>query len=157
MTDAQVQPIVKSIEVPCPPEMAFNVFTKDITTWWPLGVNSVSAMDGKTAQAVKLELKEGGALTEIGHDGTVHTWGSVKVFKPGDHLRLAWHIGVPESEATFVDVSFTPTSSGTQVELTHSGWDVLAEKAGDMRAGYDGGWVGVFEVAYKDALLAQAA
>eukprot|EP00752_Nemacystus_decipiens_P019608 g17664.t1 len=65
-------PIVKTIEVPCAPDMAFTVFTKDITTWWPLGVNSVSAMDGHTAQAVKLELKEGGALTEVGHDGTLH-------------------------------------------------------------------------------------
>lgn len=157
MTAPQIEPITKTIEVPCPPELAFTVFTKDITTWWPLGVNSVSAMDGKTAQAVKLELKEGGALTEIGHDGTNHHWGTVKVFKPGDHLQLAWHIGVPESQATMVDVRFIPTASGTQVELTHSGWEVLAEKANDMRAGYDGGWVGVFEVAYKDALLAQAA
>lgn len=150
-------PIIKTIEVPCQPEMAFTVFTKDITTWWPLGVNSVSAMDGKVAQAVKLELKEGGALTEVGHDGTVHNWGTVKVFKPGDHLQLAWHIGVPESQATMVDVHFTPTATGTQVELSHSGWEVLAEKATDMRTGYDNGWVGVFEVAYKEALLTRAA
>lgn len=150
-------PIVKTIEVPCAPDMAFTVFTKDITTWWPLGVNSVSAMDGHTAQAVKLELKEGGALTEVGHDGTLHRWGTVKVFKPGDHLRLAWHIGVPEEQATFVDVRFNATPSGTQVELTHSGWEVLAEKAEDMRTGYNNGWVGVFETAYRDALIAKAA
>ncbi|MFK7791655.1 MAG: SRPBCC domain-containing protein, partial [Devosiaceae bacterium] len=139
------------------PGTAFDIFTRDITTWWPLGVNSVSAMDGRVAQAVKLELKEGGSLTEIGHDGTVHNWGSVKVFKPGDHLRLAWHINAPESDATTVDVRFTPTPTGTQVELTHTGWEALGERAQDMRKGYDGGWVGVFEEAYAKAAQAQAA
>ena len=150
-------PITKTIEVPCSPEAAFTIFTRDITTWWPLGVNSVSAMDGKVAQAVQLELKEGGSLKEIGHDGTVHNWGTVKVFKPGDHLRLAWHINVPESQATMVDVRFVQTSGGTQVELTHSGWEVLAEGADDMRESYNKGWVGVFEVAFAEAARAQAA
>lgn len=152
-----IAPIEKTISVPCAPDAAFTIFTRDITKWWPLGVNSVSAMDGKPAQAVELELKQGGRLREIGHDGTVHDWGSVKVFQPGEHLQLAWHINAPESEATLVDVHFTPTGTGTQVELTHTGWEILGERADSMREGYDKGWVGVFEEAFKEAAQAQAA
>lgn len=150
-------PIVKTIEVPCTPDVAFTIFTRDITTWWPLGVNSVSAMEGETAKAVKLELKEGGTLTEIGHDGTIHNWGTVKVFQPGQHLQLAWHINAPESDATLVDVRFAPSGQGTQVELTHTGWEALGERADSMREGYNKGWVGVFEEAFKNAAQAQAA
>lgn len=156
-TPSTIAPIEKTITVPCTPQTAFSIFTRDITKWWPLGVNSVSAMDGKPAQAVELELKQGGRLREIGHDGTVHEWGSVKVFAPGEHLQLAWHIGTPEENATLVDVHFTPSGSGTEVKLTHTHWERMGEGADQARESYNNGWVGVFEVAYKDALLAQAA
>lgn len=157
MSEPQIAPIVKTISVPCSPDTAFSIFTRDITKWWPLGVNSVSAMDGKPAQAVKLELKEGGSLTEIGHDGTVHNWGSVKVFQPGEHLQLAWHIGTPEENATLVDVHFTPAGSGTEVKLTHTHWERMGDGAADARESYNNGWIGVFEEAYKTAAQAEAA
>lgn len=127
MSEPQIAPIEKTISVPCSPDTAFAIFTRDITKWWPLGVNSVSAMDGKPAQAIRLELKEGGSLTEIGHDGTVHNWGSVKVFQPGEHLQLAWHIGTPEENSTLVDVHFTPAGSGTEVKLTHTHWERMGD------------------------------
>ncbi|MEM7260262.1 MAG: hypothetical protein AAF404_23060 [Pseudomonadota bacterium] len=38
--------------------------------------------------------------------------------------------------------------------LTHSQWEVFAEQADAMRAGYDKGWVGVFEQAYAGACQA---
>lgn len=152
-----IDPIEKIIRVPCAPDTAFAIFTRDITKWWPLGVNSVSAMDGKPARAVKLELKEGGILTEIAHDGTVHHWGSVKVFQPGKHLQLAWHIGTLEENATLVDVHFSPAGSGTEVKLTHTHWERMGDGAADARESYNKGWVGVFEEAYKNAAQAKAA
>jgi uncharacterized protein YndB with AHSA1/START domain len=152
-----IDPIEKIIRVPCTPDTAFAIFTRDITKWWPLGVNSVSAMDGKPARAVKLELKEGDSLTEIAHDGTVHHWGSVKVFQPGEHLQLAWHIGTPEENATLVDVHFSPAGSGTEVKLTHTHWERMGDGAADARESYNKGWVGVFEEAYKNAAQAKAA
>ena len=39
----------------------------------------------------------------------------------------------------------------TTVKLTHSRWEAFAEQAEDMRNGYNQGWVGVFEQAYKNA------
>ncbi|MEM1285417.1 MAG: SRPBCC family protein [Pseudomonadota bacterium] len=151
------EPIIKTIEVPCPPSTAFDAFTRDIGTWWPKESHSVSAMDGNTARAVTMEPHVGGSLTETGHDGTIHHWGSVKVFKPGEHLQLAWHINAPESEASTVDVTFTKTGRGTRVELKHHNWENLGDRADDMRDGYNKGWVNVFEVVYAGYLTKLAA
>ncbi len=150
MTD----PVVKTIDVPCDPAKAFAIFTDRMTHWWPLDRNSVSAMGGAVAKSVSLEGRVGGAITETGPNGETHNWGSVKRWEPGKALSLAWHIGKPESEATIVDVAFEPIEGGARVTLTHHGWDVLGAEAEKMREGYDRGWVGVFETAFKDACAA---
>ena len=46
-----LDPIIKTIEVPCSQEKAFRVFVKEMDTWWPLGKFTVSAMGGKAAKA----------------------------------------------------------------------------------------------------------
>ncbi len=152
-----IDPVIKTISVNCPRETAFRIFTEQMTAWWPLDKNSVSAMDGKAARSVSMETKVGGALTEIGHDGTKHNWGSVKTFSPPEKLSLLWHIGVPQSKATLVDVSFEPEGAGTRVTLQHSNWQALGQDAQKTRDGYNSGWVGVFEQAFATACRKQAA
>jgi hypothetical protein len=34
-------PIVVDVVVPCPPDRAFEYFTRDIGRWWPLGTHSI--------------------------------------------------------------------------------------------------------------------
>ncbi|MBV1863038.1 MAG: SRPBCC domain-containing protein [Rhodobacteraceae bacterium] len=144
-------PVIKTITVPCPPERAFEIFTRDIDLWWPKDKNSVSAMDGKAAQKVSLIAEKGGWVEEIDHAGNSQHWGSVTEFTPPNKLGLAWHIGRPESEATFVDVIFEAAGAGTKVTLKHYGWEAFGEDAEKMRAGYNAGWVGVFETAFATA------
>ena len=147
-----LEPVVKVIDVPCDQKMAFDIFVADINSWWPLDKNSVSAMGGNVAKALKLEAKTGGSIIETGHDGTEHHWGSVKEYDPTDKIVLNWHIGMPESSASLVEVRFSAVDdNNTRVELTHSNWEVFGEKANDMRNGYNAGWVGVFEQAYANA------
>lgn len=147
MTD----PVTKTIDVPCPPQMAFEIFTRDMGTWWPRDKHSISAMSGNTARRVSMEPREGGALIEIGHDGTEHHWGSVTTFAPHSKLSLSWHVGRPAEEATQVDIAFEPTDAGTRVTLRHHGWDVLGDDAGTTRDGYNAGWVHVFETCFANA------
>ena len=148
-------PVVKTIEVSCDATTAFETFTQKMTEWWPLDAHSVSAMDGKAARSVTLEPTIGGRLTEIGHDGTEHHWGTVELFEPGTRLTLLWHIQTPVEDATKVDIKFLPQANGgTRVELTHSGWEVLGDRADQMRDGYNGGWVNVFEVKFAAACAA---
>ncbi len=147
-----LDPVVKVIEVPCSQQNAFDVFVSQIGSWWPLDKNSVSAMGGEVAQAIKMDARVGGEIIEIGHDGTEHLWGTVEQYDPHDFFSMNWHIGLPASSASSVSVRFSSLGENTtRVELTHSNWEAFGEKAESMRAGYDAGWVGVFENAFAGA------
>jgi len=146
-------PVVKTITVPCAPERAFAIFTRDFAAWWPGDKHSTSAMAGKAAQSVNADARAGGEIWEIDHAGMRVLWGSFTAFSPSSHLSIAWHIARPSSEATTVDVAFTAAGSGTKVTLTHSGWEAFGEQAETMRNGYNSGWVHVFEEKFKAACL----
>jgi hypothetical protein len=47
-------------------------------------------------------------------------------------------------------VRFSAEGSGTRVELVHTGWERLGERAGEVRARYDTGWEPVLG-SYVDA------
>lgn len=147
-----IQPIRKTIEVPCDSETAFRIFVENIATWWPLDGHSVSAMAGFVAKSVVLEPRVGGRVYEIAHDDLHHQWGTVRGFKPAEELTIDWHINVPPEQATQVHVLFTQLNNvGTRVDLTHSNWEVLGDRASGMRDGYNNGWVNVFERRYREA------
>jgi len=120
-----LDPIEKIIDVPCDAKHAFNVFVDKVDTWWPKDKNSVSAMQGQVAKKIVIEPREGGRVYEIDHAA---------------------------EKASMVNVQFDEIDGKhTTVKLTHSRWEAFAEKAEDMRNGYNQGWVGVFEQAYKNA------
>lgn len=147
-----LDPIVKTIEVPCNQQHAFDTFVDKVSSWWPLDKNSVSAMNGEAAKHVVIEPKSGGKVYEIGHDDARHEWGSVTEYNPHSTLTLDWHIGLPAENASEVSVRFTAlTDNLTRVELTHSRWEAFGDKADAMRDGYSKGWVGVFETAFNAA------
>jgi len=146
-----IEPVVKTIDVPCSQEVAFNIFTKDFSVWWPKDKHSVSAMGGSPARSVSMDPRKGGALSEVDASGESHNWGSVSVFDPFAKLSLLWHIGKPVEQATLVDLTFEPTGNGTKVTLTHHGWEALGEDGAGMREGYNAGWVHVFETCFAGA------
>ena len=60
-------------------------------------------------------------------------------------LVLSWHPGTDPEKATRVEVSFAPDGDGTRVELTHTGWEAMGERAEAARRSYDEGWLLVLE------------
>ena len=40
-TQAAIEPVHKTVVVRCSPERAYEVFTREIGTWWPLGSHSI--------------------------------------------------------------------------------------------------------------------
>lgn len=147
-----LEPVIKTIDVPCDQQKAFTVFVEAVDTWWPKDKNSVSAMQGAVAKRVVLEPKLHGSVVEIAHDDAEHRWGTVTTYDPYSRITLDWHINMPAENASVVDVVFTRIEENlTRVELTHSNWEVFGDEAANMRNGYDSGWVGVFESAYKAA------
>jgi uncharacterized protein YndB with AHSA1/START domain len=130
-------PIRKTVTVPVTPPRAFELFTARIGEWWPLATHSVG--DGQ-ATSVVFGAGIGGAITESLADGSTSVWGTITGWDPPHGVAFTWHAGTPVTQATSVEVTFTPGEQGsTVVELVHSGWDNRPDGAG-ARAGYDTGW-----------------
>ncbi len=137
-----LDPIVKTIEVPCTQATAFHVFVNEMGSWWPLHKRSVSMISGKPAKSLRIEPKQGGKIVEIGHDGTEHLWGTIRSYDPNDSISMDFHIGMPAESASLVEVRFTALGDErTRVELTQSNWEAFGELAEMMRSGYGSGWV----------------
>ena len=149
-----LDPIIKTIEVPCSQEKAFGVFVNEMGSWWPLDKRSMSLMSGerKPAKSLRIEAKLGGQIVETGHDDTEYHWGTIRSYDPHDSLAMDFHMGLPPENASLVEVRFTALENGrTRVELTHSNWEAFGDMAEMMRSGYGSGWVIIFEEAYKSA------
>ena len=152
-----LDPIIKKIEVPCSQEEAFNVFVKDMGTWWPTQMFSVSVMRKQTTKELRVEPKPGGKIVEVGGDGREDQWGTIKTYDPNDAFSMDFHINHPdhpqtEGKFTLVEVTFTALGDElTRVELTQSNWEVLGDMAEGVRGGYEHGWSMIFEQKYKAA------
>ncbi len=149
------QPIVKKVLVACGSAQAFDVFTREIATWWPLARHTASAGQGQAAQAITIEPHVGGAVYETMFDGTRDSWGEVVDWQQGTRFAMTWHPGSNKAHPTRVEVRFDEMPDGqTQVTLTHSGWEAWADQADDKRGTYASGWVHVFEECFAGAAQA---
>ena len=144
--DSALSPIVMKVALPCPPERAFDYFTRDIGGWWPLGRYSCA---GDDAVDVAFETRKGGALTERARDGTLHRWGTVTAWEPGRRVAFTWHPARTADEATHVHIAFDPTPNGCVVTLTHAGFEALGARASDVKRAYENGWPEVFGNRYS--------
>lgn len=90
----------------------------------------------------ELEPFHGGHWHETGSDAPA--WGSVLEREPPSRLLLAWHLDgdwdydPDPARASEVEITFTPESAGTRVELVHRGPEAVIE--GVSR---EGGWCGI--------------
>lgn len=149
-----IEPLVKTIEVPCNQQTAFTVFM-EMGSWWPTDKFSTSVMRGETVKTVRVDAREGGQIVEVASDDREHVWGTIKNFDPYGYLNLDFHIPHPSEENpgfTTVEVRFTElTGDLTRVELKQTNWEALGDVAEMARGGYGQGWVAIFEGAYKGA------
>ncbi len=134
MTD----PIKKTLNVPMRPKDAFDLFTEKLGKWWPVDSHSLSAAEGDLPQDVQVEPRVGGHIVETKQNGETGRWGTITHWDRGAALGVSWYVGRPQDEATDVLIVFTPTDTGTRVDLTHSGFDRLADTA--MHGNYAKGW-----------------
>ena len=132
-----VEAVRKSLVVECSPERAFEVFTRELGTWWPLGSHSIG---GEKITEVVFEEHVGGRIFERHDDGGEGDWGRVLAWEPPTRFVMTWHPGHDPLQATELEVRFAPADEGTRVDLEHRGWEILAERAQEARSGYDTGW-----------------
>jgi uncharacterized protein YndB with AHSA1/START domain len=135
----------KEITVGVDPQRAFDVFTKDIGTWW---VREHHNGPGEL-ETVVMEPREGGRCYNREVGGDEYPWGKVLTWEPPDRVVFAWQLtaewAYDPDFVTEVEVTFTPSGSGsTLVVLEHRNLDRYGEMAEQMHAALDsdGGWGG---------------
>jgi uncharacterized protein YndB with AHSA1/START domain len=133
---------------------AFELFTAEMSTWWPARTGHHLSDLPATAM---LETREGGRLYERDEQGRELDWGRVREWEPPDRVVLAWHL-TPEwrfdpdpAMATEVEVTFQESGDArTRVSFEHRGFEVhgAAGRALSESLGADDGWrevLGEFE------------
>jgi Glyoxalase superfamily protein/Activator of Hsp90 ATPase homolog 1-like protein len=106
------------LQVPCPPEVAFEIFTARMGDWWGQGYNAhPEALTG-----VRLEPRVGGAVAFAFDGYPDQSWGRVAVWDPprayGQDFWLAHDPDYPSR----LTVTFTAGDDGTIVDFEHGGW-----------------------------------
>ena len=136
-----VPPIVKTIDLACAPRLAFDLFVREMTSWWPLASHSLG---GAKAASVAIEPRVGGRVFEREVGGVEHLWGTVLAWDEPRRVVFTWHVGRAADSTQTIELSFAPSPAGTRVRLVHAGWHALAPGAPDRRGEYVEGWDDVF-------------
>jgi hypothetical protein len=143
-SDSAVE-VSRSVSVPLPQARAFELFTTQMTGFWPKG-HSIS--DAELAQVV-IEPRSGGRWFERGVDGSECEWGRVAVWEPPRKVVLLWQIGAdwhfdPQFE-TEVEVTFSAEGPDRcRLDLRHGNLQRYGDSTEQMRAIFDdpAGWTG---------------
>jgi len=138
-------PVRTRTVVEAPINRAFEVFTREMKSWWP---SDHHILDGEVAEMI-FEPRLGGRIYDRGTDGQECTWARVLAYEPPDRVVFSWDISpqwVTETDldrTSEVEVRFiAETQSRTRVELEHRG---LERHGGGWEGMYgavssDGGW-----------------
>jgi len=141
-----------SVEVPCAPEVAFQLFTAEIGRWWKRGTNYWN--DADKGQELRLEPGVGGRLVEVydPETGDGFEVGRVLAWEPGRRLVFTWRqAGWEPSESTEVEVRFEAAGAGTRVTVEHGGWERVRSASPGLSDGYSHGWGELLHFYTQDA------
>jgi hypothetical protein len=144
-----IAPVRKQVRVKAPQARAFDVFTREMSRWWPA-----------THTILKSPLKDtiiepcaGGRWYVTGEDGSTCQTGYVITWQPPLVLVLAWQLNADwqfdPQLVTEVEVRFIAESDQvTRVELEHRYLERMGRKAAEARAAMDspGAWGGIIEL-----------
>src|SRR5258708_29646194 len=132
-----VEPVRMTVRVSRNVEDAFDLFTRDIGSWWPL---EKASFGGDRASELHMEPFVGGRFYERYIDGEEHTRGRVLRWEPPRLVAYTWqHDDWPAP--TEVEVRFFEEEpSLTRVALEHRAWERLGLGPERMRDVYNNGW-----------------
>ena len=111
--NGKLPPVVVNVVVELPIEDAFELFTRDMSSWWPLESHSVELEE---ATSVEFEVRQGGRIYEIGGSGEHHEWGEVLVCEPPRKIVFTWRPGRPAESQQTIEVFFEADGDLTHVE-----------------------------------------
>jgi uncharacterized protein YndB with AHSA1/START domain len=105
------------------PADAFEVFTREIESWWKPGPRWRPGRG-----ALRFDGGQGGRLVQV--EGEVELEiGRILVWEPGARLVFEWRArNFAPGEVTEVEVRFERAERGTRVVLEHRGWEAIGAK-----------------------------
>ena len=116
----------EEIHVDAPIERAFEVFTKEMGSWWP---SDHHILEADLAEMV-FEPRAGGHIYDRGVDGSECPWARVLAYEPPNRLVFSWDIGLDwklqtdPDKTSEVEVAFISEGPDrTRVELEHRNID----------------------------------
>ena len=140
MTTSIDAAVSKSVTVAAPIDRAFEVFTQDMKSWWPPEHHILASELVDTV----VEPHAGGAMYDVGADGSTCRWGTVVAFEPPTrfvfqwNIDLQWQVELDPAKTSEVEVRFVAESAAiTTVELEHrhldrhgDGWEAMRDAVG---------------------------
>jgi uncharacterized protein YndB with AHSA1/START domain len=108
MTTSTEASVRTSVTVEAPVERAFDVFTKDMKSWWPPEHHILASELVDTV----VEPQPGGAMYDVGADGSTCRWGTVLAYEPPTrfvfqwNITLQWQIELDPAKTSEVEVRF---------------------------------------------------
>jgi uncharacterized protein YndB with AHSA1/START domain len=90
--------INKTITVDASVETAFETFTRQIGSWWPIKTHSILE---ERVEGIVFDEREGGRLYERAENGEEADWADVLAWEPPSRFVLRWRVN-PERGPTEV-------------------------------------------------------
>ncbi len=143
-----MEPLIVEFDVRAAPSHAFDVWTRRCQLWWPRD----HTVSGDPA-SITFEPWAGGRIFERARTGEEHDWGQVLDWGPPTRVRYLWHLFFDRSEATEIELTFTPVDDGTRVRLEQRGWERLGDAGPPRRTRTGQVWTELTAV-YGDVVAA---
>jgi uncharacterized protein YndB with AHSA1/START domain len=137
-TEQTLAPIRRGVTVEVDQQRAFDIFTAEMTSWWPAEHHIGSA----PIQEIVIEPRTGGRWYTRHQDGSETSTGYVTAYDRPHRLALTWQIGSDwtyhEDLATTVEVVFESEGPDrTRVTLEHRGLEAYGADAAEMWKTFD--------------------
>lgn len=119
--------ISKSVHLPLSLEQAFELFTNEISLWWPADRRHLNDPNSQ------LFLQENARFYERANSGTELELGRVRVWHRPHRIVLDFFMGTDAAHPTEVEIRFVAENGGTRVSVEHrplaSSADVWGKRA----------------------------
>jgi uncharacterized protein YndB with AHSA1/START domain len=119
--------VLVSLRVPADPMAAFDVFTRQIGSWWHS--NGLFAVTAEGDGTLAFEPRAGGRLLTTLASGTQFEIGRISRWEPGARLVFSWRQAsfAPE-QSTEVEVRFEGVGEETRISVEHRAWDTIPQR-----------------------------
>jgi hypothetical protein len=119
--------VLVSLRVAATPQRAFEVFTREIATWWRS--NALFRFTPRSPGVLAFEPEIGGRFTETLGNSKAFEIGRITAWQPGVALAFTWRQATfGPDQITNVEVRFEAVGAETRITVEHRGWETIPQQ-----------------------------